>query len=138
MEIALFDTNILIDALNEYPEAVDEITRYKDAAISAISWMEVAVKMSRSEMRAFQQFLNRFPIQTIHTNKTIMVEAAFVRGFSLSTPPKILLPDAIILATAKVSGRLIVTRNPDDFPRAQVRVPYEITNGKVSNVRAPL
>lgn len=37
MEIALFDTNLLIDALNEYPEAVDEITRYKDAAIGAIS-----------------------------------------------------------------------------------------------------
>lgn len=47
-------------------------------------------------------------------------------------------PQTIILATAKVSGRLIITRNPDDFPRAKVRVPYEIANGKVTNVQAPL
>jgi predicted nucleic acid-binding protein len=41
---------------------------------------------------------------------------------------KIKLPDAIILATAKVAGRILVTRNFRDFPASDpvVRIPYKL------------
>jgi predicted nucleic acid-binding protein len=41
---------------------------------------------------------------------------------------RIKLPDAIILATARVSNRQLVTRNIKDFPAgtAGVRAPYRI------------
>ncbi|MEY4720527.1 MAG: hypothetical protein RIQ46_252, partial [Pseudomonadota bacterium] len=37
-------------------------------------------------------------------------------------------PDAIILASAQVSGRILVTRNTKDFPAQMpgIRVPYTI------------
>jgi len=41
---------------------------------------------------------------------------------------KVKLPDAIILATAELEGRLLVTRNTKDFPSDDpgVRVPYTL------------
>jgi hypothetical protein len=38
------------------------------------------------------------------------------------------MPDAIILATAEVAGRELVTRNVKDFPSGMrgVRVPYKV------------
>ncbi len=37
-------------------------------------------------------------------------------------------PDAIILASAQVSGRILVTRNTKDFPAEMpgIRVPYKV------------
>jgi predicted nucleic acid-binding protein len=40
---ALFDTNILIDALNGVPEADTEYRRYERVSISIITWMEVLI-----------------------------------------------------------------------------------------------
>ena len=37
---ALFDTSILIDYLNQQPQARDELGRYRQKAISIITWME--------------------------------------------------------------------------------------------------
>lgn len=41
--IAVFDTNIVIDALNGLTEADDEYVRYERVFISRITWMEVLV-----------------------------------------------------------------------------------------------
>ena len=40
---AVFDTNIVIDALNGVPEVDDEYSRYQRVLISRITWMEVLV-----------------------------------------------------------------------------------------------
>jgi hypothetical protein len=40
---AVFDTNIVIDALNGVPEADAEFGRYKHIYISRVTWMEVLV-----------------------------------------------------------------------------------------------
>ena len=40
---AVFDTNIVIDALNGVPEADVEYSRYERVLISHITWMEVLV-----------------------------------------------------------------------------------------------
>ena len=41
---------------------------------------------------------------------------------------RIKMPDAIILATAEVAGRVLVTRNVKDFPSGMrgVKVPYRV------------
>ena len=40
--------------------------------------------------------------------------------------PRLKSPDAIILATAQIRGRVLITRNTKDFPAAMpgIRVPY--------------
>lgn len=75
-------------------------------------------------------------IRIVHMNDKIMVRAAAIRANSIANPPKIALPDCIIWATAEVSDRIIVTRNPADFGGVgpMVRVPYEIVNGAAVNV----
>ena len=44
---AVFDTNIVIDALNGVSEADDEYARYERVLISRITWMEVLVGRPR-------------------------------------------------------------------------------------------
>jgi predicted nucleic acid-binding protein len=63
-----------------------------------------------------------------------MAEAARILEHSLVYPPKIRLPDVIILATANVTGRLLITRNKQDFRGANIRLPYELQEGRVFNV----
>ena len=41
--IAVFDTNIVIDALNGVPEADVEYSRYERVLISRITWTEVLI-----------------------------------------------------------------------------------------------
>ena len=139
--LALFDSNILIDALNGVDQAVTELGYFDDVAISAIVWMEVVAKpmataawskLSPSHMQTIRDFLSDFSV--IHTTDAIMAEAARIRASSFINPPKMRLPDAIILATANVTGRLLITRNKKDFRGANIRVPYELQNTAVRNV----
>jgi predicted nucleic acid-binding protein len=134
---ALFDSNILIDALNGIEQAKIELARYADAAISVITWIEVAVKLTDFEKVAFQVFLDAFPITVLHTNTKLAEGAATIRASSFARPPRIRLPDAIIAATANISGRTVITRNPRDFGAANVHVPYEFIGGQIVNVTMP-
>jgi len=119
---ALFDTNILIDFLNAVPEARQELKRYRDKAISIITWMEVlagAVETNEDETRSF---LANFDV--------IDLDAAIAeRTVELRKVRKLKLPDAIIWATADIRSMLLVTRNEKDFPEDMpgVRIPYRIT-----------
>jgi predicted nucleic acid-binding protein len=137
MTIALFDTNIIIDSFAGHDAATAELSNYSDAAISSISWMEVACKLGTMEQLQFQTLLDGIGIKIIHINDAIMKRATILRGDSIANPPKIQLLDCIIRATAEVEGRLLVTRNPRDFGRAgaAVRVPYDIVNGVAVNIR---
>jgi len=144
MGLALFDSNILIDAFKGVEQAMIEIRYFKHVAISSITWMELiakplaeetAGKITPAEMLAAQTFVATFTV--IHTDDAIMAEAAVVRAQSLVKPPKIPLPDAIIQATANITGRLLVTRNKKDFRGNNLRCPYELQNGRVFNIAAP-
>ena len=137
MTIALFDTNIIIDSFAGHDAATAELSNYSDAAISSVSWMEVACKLGTMEQLQFQALLDGIGIKIIHINDAIMKRATILRGDSIANPPKIQLLDCIIRATAEVEGRLLVTRNPRDFGRtsAAVRVPYDIVNGVAVNIR---
>jgi predicted nucleic acid-binding protein len=118
----LFDTNILIDHLNGIAKATRELKRSSDPAISMITWIEVMTgASSRAEEMVLRSFLLNF--ECLPVSSAVAERAAQVRR-----QMKIKMPDAIILATAEVGGRELVTRNVKDFPSGMrgVRVPYKV------------
>ena len=139
---ALIDSNIIMDLLNGVTAARTECSYYSDIAISAVTWMEVAVGSTATEMVQFETFIRALGVKVVHTNDVIAYRAAQIRQNGLKAFPKrnIKLPDAIIGATANVEGRIVVTRNPRDFGANTVRVPYQYdaTTGIVNNVLPPL
>ena len=118
---ALFDTNILVDFLNGVDEARGEIQRYDDVAISIISWMEVLVGAAPATEAATRAFLASFAL--------VGLDQAIAYGaVALRRAHRVKLPDAIVWSSARVQGRLLVTRNTKDFPAADpgIRAPYVI------------
>ena len=116
----LIDTNILIDYLAGFPQAHQELSRPGDKAISVISWIEVLAGLPEADHPLVEQFLQRFQLLALTppiTRKTVAVRKS----------NRVKLPDAVILATAQVEGRVLVTRNTRDFkPGSNVRVPYRL------------
>lgn len=106
---ALFDSNILIDHLNAVPQAREELARFDDRAISIITWMEVMVGAVAEQAESTRHFLNGF---TVIALGDVIADRAVI----LRRAHRVKLPDAIIWATAQVTGRLLVTRNTKDFP----------------------
>ena len=118
---AVFDTNILIDFLRGRPEAKNELERYNDRAISVLTWMEVMVGTTPTTATVTRAYLNSFDVITLGDG---IAETAV----ELRRIHRMKLPDAIIWATAKHDGRLLVTRNTKDFPADDpgVRIPYSL------------
>ncbi len=120
------DANILIDALLGHNPAHREMTRIAHSGarmwISRMAWIEVLSKGNDAIVRDALQFLGRFGLDEI--DDEISHRAASLRR----ERPSIKAPDAIILATAMVRGRVLVTRNIKDFPAAMpgIRVPYTL------------
>jgi predicted nucleic acid-binding protein len=118
---ALFDTNILVDYLNAVPEARIELQRYREKAISIITWMEVMVGADGDLETATRSFLNGFTIVAVD-------EGIAERAVTLRRSHRIKLPDSVIWATAQAHAMLLVTRNTKDFPGDDpgVREPYRL------------
>lgn len=118
---ALFDTNILIDYLLGVNNARLEIERYKNPQISIITKIEILVGADKNNEEEIRGFLDNFVV--IPLNDEIADIAASIRK-----EQKIKLPDAIIWASAKYAGSLLVTRNVKVFPIdvADVKIPYKI------------
>ncbi len=119
---AVFDTNILIDYLNGVSSAREEFQRFQLRQISVISYIEVMVGAENcGEESLLESFLATFEIIGVTTE--IAKESIFLRRqFRLK------IPDAIVYATAKVQGCLLVSRNTKDFQSdwPDVRVPYRL------------
>lgn len=118
---ALFDTNILVDYLNAVPEARTELRRYRERAVSIITWMEVMVGAVPDLEAATRNFLNGFDVIAVD-------DRVAERAVGLRRNHRIKLPDAVIWATAQVHSMLLVTRNTKDFPDDDpgVRAPYKL------------
>jgi len=119
---ALFDSDILIDYLVGEAEAEVELKRYSERLISIVSWSEVMVGADSEEQQTkCREFLAAFTV--VPFDEKIAEEAARIRRDT-----RIKLPDAIIWATAKATGALLVTRNTKDFPTDDpfVRIPYSL------------
>ncbi|MDX8358533.1 type II toxin-antitoxin system VapC family toxin [Sphingopyxis terrae] len=121
-----FDANIMIDALAGYPPARAEIQRAVSHGsrpwISRMAWIEVLSKGHDAIVREATAFLSHFGLDEI--DEEIAQRAAALRR----DRPRLKSPDAIILATAQIRGRVLVTRNIKDFPAAMpgIRVPYTL------------
>ena len=119
-----FDSNIIIDAQLGLEGAIVEIQPAATASgqvwVSRMVWVEVLSKGSVDMVRAARNYLSKF--QTDEIDEDICFRAAALRR----ERPRLKSPDAIILATAQMRGRTLVTRNTRDFPvnMPGVRVPY--------------
>jgi len=119
--IAVFDTNIVIDALNGLSEADDEYVRYERVLISRITWMEVLVG-AQDDARQLREFLDT------HFEIAPLDLAVAEKAVQLRRARRVRLPDAIIWATAQTNNAVLVSRNTKDFNAdwEGIRVPYTI------------
>jgi predicted nucleic acid-binding protein len=117
----LFDTNIVIDILNGGPAALEVVNAYPERAISIITWIEVMVGAPAGFGDATRAFLKGFDV--IGLSQDVADEAVLVRQTH-----RLKLPDAMIWASAKANGLLLLTRDTKGFPRQHpdIRVPYEL------------
>lgn len=85
-----------------------------------MAWIEVLSKGNDVVVREALTFLGHFGMDEIDAE--ISLRAAALRR----ERPRLKSPDAIILATAQLRGRILVTRNTRDFPAEMpgIRVPY--------------
>lgn len=120
------DANILIDSLLDHDPAQREIMRIAASGarmwVSRMAWIEVLSKGNDAVVREAINFLARFGLDEI--DDEISLRAAALRR----ERPRLKSPDAIILATAQIRGRVLVTRNTKDFPAEMpgIRVPYTL------------
>jgi predicted nucleic acid-binding protein len=117
---AVFDTNILIDYLNGIEAAKAELARYSVRQISIITFIEVMVgAMSADEENAIRGFLATFEV--LELSAAIAQEAILIRQ-----QLRLKIPDAIVYATARTQGCLLVSRNSQEFKQdwPDIRIPY--------------
>lgn len=122
MNEAVFDSNILFDALNDIGRANVELQRYDRRYISRLTWIEVLTKALPDDGDRAEEFLSFFNV--IEVNEEISRRAALLR----SDRRRLKAIDAVILASAQLSGRILITRNNHDFPAEMpgIRIPYTL------------
>ena len=122
MSDRFFDTNIVIDMLHNRPAAWAELRLATRAWISRMTWIEVMSGVPEGAATQTEEFLRYFAMCEI--DEEIGRRAAALRNQQKSLKS----PNAIILASAQVAGRILVTRNTKDFPAEMpgIRVPYII------------
>jgi predicted nucleic acid-binding protein len=117
----LLDTNICIDELRRLPQAREAVNATLSPAISLITWMEVMAGTDLADESITRRYLDSVLI--IPITSAIAERAAILRRGS-----RLKLPDAVILATAQVEGRILVTRNTRDFGHQSegILIPYQL------------
>lgn len=119
---AIFDSDVLFDFLQGREEARQEFRNYAKWEISVISWMEVMSGVeSKDEVKECRNFLDGLVVHPL-------VGGVAEEAVALRRKFRLRLPDAVIWATAREQGCLLVTRNSRDFPKNEpgIRVPYTI------------
>jgi hypothetical protein len=110
--IAVFDTNIVIDALNGVTQADDEYSRYERVLISLITWMEVLVGTEK-RMKSKRSSILLFMALT-----AIVSAACFLSSRAAETPTPNYPTFAPVTTPLKIE--------PDSLPTGQVGVGYEV------------
>ena len=114
----------MIDALAGLEPARVEIRRAASSGsrawISRMVWIEVLSKSSQPSLKVAETFMSGFGVDEL--DEEIAQRAAALRR----DRQRLRSSDAVILATALVRGRVLVTRNVRDFPANMpgIRVPY--------------
>ncbi|WP_276643566.1 type II toxin-antitoxin system VapC family toxin [Siccibacter turicensis] len=119
---AVFDTNILIDLFSGHRQAAEVLEAYPiNRGISLMTWIEVMVGAKKyGQERRTREVLESFDILPVSA-------AVAERSVMIRQQHGMKLPDAIILATAQVHSRMLVTRNSKDFGGITgVTIPYKL------------
>ena len=116
----LIDSNIVIDVLAGREPALKELRKHPDRAISIITWIEVTAGLQEDEAGLRDELAVNFGVVALSTE--IAEEASLLRRTT-----RLKLPDAVILATAHVEKRVLLTRNTRDFSAGRfVQIPYVV------------
>jgi predicted nucleic acid-binding protein len=129
LAIGLIDTDILIDAERGHPDAVGFVTAQHAASgvrVSAVSAMELIVgcrnTVELTQVRRFLQSVSVIPLDSVISQTALgLVEAHFLSH-------GLLIPDALIAATALAHGFPLYTKNARHFqmvPHLTVIRPYQ-------------
>lgn len=121
-EPTLFDSNIVIDALNGIEAGRDELRAAREPSISVVSWIEVLAGCPTAEAEVQARALLS-SMSVLALTDAVAEDAVRIRRTT-----RLRLPDAVILATARVHGLTLSTRNTKDFGAGLdgVRVPYRL------------
>jgi predicted nucleic acid-binding protein len=113
---------VLLDFLDGVSAAESEIGRYDNPSASIVSWIEVMVGVPRFGRADLIEALFEH-VEVRPLTREVAAEAAMIRSTT-----RIRLPDAVIWATARAMGCVLVTRNTKDFPAGDpgIRVPYTL------------
>lgn len=122
MSEAVFDRDILLDALRGFPGAEGELLRVARRFISRLTWIDLITAALPDDTVRIEGFLSCFSV--IDLSEDIARRAAMLRG----SWQKLDLAEAVVLASAQTSGRILVTRNTHAFPATMpgIRVPYTL------------
>jgi predicted nucleic acid-binding protein len=113
----VFDSDVPLRVLHgtETAKARELLVSGQELPISVITWMEVMAGASPETEQSTRRFLGRFAVKNI--TPEIAEEAVRLRKAM-----QLKLPDAIIYATALISGRMLATFNARDFPEGTASV----------------
>jgi predicted nucleic acid-binding protein len=127
----LIDTDIAIDHFHGHQEAfiffMETLSSGESIAFSVVSLVEILAGLRSGEEKRTERLLELFNI--IEVNQRIGRKAGdYLRLYRRSH--NLELGDALIAATASITGAELVTRNRKHYPMAdiQVQVPYERGN----------
>ena len=116
MSFTLIDTDILVDVgrgVNEAIDCIQRIEQHSILAASAVTQMELIVGCrNKAELDRLEVFLQRFRIQKITVNISDKA-VELLQQYRLSHG--LLIPDALIAATALERGSPFITKNQRDF-----------------------
>jgi predicted nucleic acid-binding protein len=122
MDIAVFDSCILIDHLRQVKAATDLIFTIPKRIISVVTEIELHVgSQYDAPIHSAERLLELFDIEVLDRSLALLAADAR-RDYRLK------LPDAVIYATARRLGVPLVTRNSKDFPADMpgVVLPYQL------------
>lgn len=116
MQRILVDTDVLIDAGRAVQSAITQLETASESstlAVSTITQMELIVGCrNRAELQTLERFLLRF--ETIRLNEPISDKATeLLQDYRLSHG--LLIPDALIAATAMVIDAPLLSKNQRDY-----------------------
>ncbi len=116
MTIILIDTDILIDVTRKVPQAIERIAmeaQNAKPAISSVTRKELLIGCrNKDEFNKMLKFLMRFKLKYI-TPAIDMIADELLETYSLSH--SLMIPDALIAATALEYSCCLLSKNQKDF-----------------------